>query len=115
MNADADASSEDGVVNDSGRVTTSRSILFLLLLLLSLQALGLKIMYLPLNRLIENRFCRDYYFEKDPSVIPSDGIVPEHLCKSDTVQQRLASLFGTIESLHLFIGLTYPFPLDSTC
>lgn len=87
------------------RVRSSRRATAVVLLLLALHHLGFKIMYLPLNRLIENRFSLDYYRHNDPSQIPDDGRVPEKLCKVDTVQQQLAALFGTVESLHLFIGL----------
>lgn len=83
---------------------SSRRATAIVLALLALHHVGFKIMYLPLNRLIENRFCRSYYDEHDPSLIPGDGIVPESLCKVNAVQQQLAALFGTIESLHLFIG-----------
>jgi len=78
----------------------------IVLLLLALHHFGFKIMYLPLNRVMENRICHNYYSIHDPLKIPTDGIVPEKLCKLDDVQKELAALFGTTESLHLFIGVS---------
>jgi hypothetical protein len=103
-NAREDEDEAATTIGDFIPASSHRPVLWLLLLLLSLQALGLKIMYLPLNRLIENRFCLDYFREHDPSIIPPDALVPERLCKEDVIQQHLAVLFGTIESVHLVIG-----------
>ncbi|KIW05834.1 hypothetical protein, variant [Verruconis gallopava] len=111
MELDGSENDEDATAEQrsNGRLDARLSA-FVLLLLLSLQALGLKIMYLPLNRLIEDRFCRDYYTKVNPGVIPVSGSVPEQLCKVDVVQQQLASLFGAIESVHLFIDLVVVLP-----
>ena len=83
------------------------SSVFIILVLLGLQNLGLKVMHLPLNRLIEIRFCQEYYEAHAPSVIPSLGDIPESLCKVDSIQQRLAWLFGTIETVHIIIGIYF--------
>jgi hypothetical protein len=104
MEAESDRDMNDAGVKIIARSRNIPKDLYMLLLLVSVQSLGLKIMYLPLNRLIENRICRDYYLNVEPSVVPSNGVVPEHLCKNDAIQQQLATLFGTIESIHLFIG-----------
>jgi hypothetical protein len=104
MEAESDRDMNDAGVKIIARSRNIPKDLYMLLLLVSVQSLGLKIMYLPLNRLIENRICRDYYLNVDPFVVPSNGVVPEHLCKNDAIQQQLATLFGTIESIHLFIG-----------
>jgi hypothetical protein len=95
---------QDDHATSPQRSRSTRRATVIVLSLLALHHVGFKIMYLPLNRLIENRFCRNYYDEHDPSLVPGDGIVPENLCKVNAVQQQLAALFGTIESLHLFIG-----------
>lgn len=93
------SSREYGITRKGHRKTVA-----LLLVLLSLQTLGLKIMYLPLNRVIQLRYCQDYYRIHDPSVIQPDGDISEDLCRQDSVQQNLAWLFGMIETLHLVIG-----------
>ena len=59
---------------------------------------------------MENRFCIDYYRDHDPSSIPSDGILPEKLCKVNIVQQQLAGLFGGVETIHLIIDLAVAIP-----
>jgi hypothetical protein len=105
MNDIPDDEPQNALPEPPARKRSSRAATATVLLLLGLHALGFKIMYIPLNRVIENRFCRSYYLEHDPSVVPSDGLVPEKLCKVNEVQQQLAALFGTVESFHLFIGV----------
>lgn len=48
----------------------------------------------PKLRIFESSICRDYYRVHDPSVIGSDGNVPESLCKIGEVQSDLALLNG---------------------
>jgi len=75
-----------------------------LLFLLGCQALAVNLMSLPLNRVIELRYCQDFYMEHSPSNGPVDGNVPEHMCKLDSIQQKLAWLQGMIETLHVICG-----------
>lgn len=76
-----------------------------LLVLLLLVNLAGSLYQLPLNRVVERRFCREYYSEHDPSVIDSDGNIDEKLCKKvDAVQQRLAWVMGTMETLWIVGG-----------
>ncbi|KAF1987422.1 MFS general substrate transporter [Aulographum hederae CBS 113979] len=89
-----------------------RVALFGLLVLLSCQNMAIHLMNLPLNRVIELRYCQDYYLEHDPSAIPPDGNVPEELCKGDWVQQRLARLTGMVEALHVVCDITVTIPLS---
>jgi hypothetical protein len=78
--------------------------LWILLLLLGMQLLATKLMNLPLNRVIELRYCQEYYQLHDPSVIDDGGNVPEQLCKLDYIQQRLAWMQGTLDILHALCG-----------
>ena len=61
--------------------------IFLLLIVLNI---AVRLLILPLNRIIELRYCRQYYSKHDPSVIGRDGSVPENLCKINSVQEKLA-------------------------
>jgi hypothetical protein len=61
-------------------------------------------MSLPLNRLIESRYCQDYYRGHNPLIIHHGNRIPEDLCKIDKVQEQLAVLQGIIETLHVFCG-----------
>jgi hypothetical protein len=79
--------------------------LWTLLLVLGLQNMAVRLMNLPLNRVIELRYCQLYYQEHDPSVIDPSGNIPEQLCKLDRIQQRLAWLQGAIETFHVICGL----------
>jgi hypothetical protein len=74
-----------------------------LLLLLGLQLLAVKLMNLPLNRVIEMRYCKEYYREHDSNLDPKRRI-PEQQCKLDGIQQSLAWMQGAIETLHTVIG-----------
>ncbi|KAI5925659.1 major facilitator superfamily domain-containing protein [Camillea tinctor] len=68
----------------------------LALLLLVNLATG-SLFQLPLNRLVEQVLCREYYGTHDPSVDPSKGI-NEELCKVDEVQKGLAWIVGMMET-----------------
>ena len=63
-------------------------------------------MLLPLYRVIELGYCREYYQSHDPSVISPGGDVDEMLCKQvPEVQQSVAKLYGMIESFHVLCGM----------
>ncbi|KAK0664132.1 hypothetical protein DIS24_g593 [Lasiodiplodia hormozganensis] len=87
--------------------------LWTLLLLLALTTMGTRLFSLPLNRAVELRYCRAYYEEHDPSVLPSQpgAEIPEEMCKVKEVQQRLAWLQGVIETLIVGIDLAVTMPL----
>lgn len=87
--------------------------LWTLLLLLALTTMGTRLFSLPLNRAVELRYCRAYYEEHDPSVLPSQpgADIPEEMCKVKEVQQRLAWLQGVIETLIVGIDLAVTMPL----
>ena len=61
-------------------------------------------MYVALNRVIEARYCHVYYSKHDPSAIGDDGVVEETRCKIDIVQEQLASLQDTIETILVICG-----------
>ena len=60
---------------------------------------------IPLNRLFEENICRTYYTANDPVKVPSDGKVPEELCKEDAIQEQLAYWVGLITTLELIFGI----------
>lgn len=60
-----------------------------------------KVSQLPL---LEQSICRDYYMSHDPSVISSEGYVPEMLCKKTPIQLNLASLMGWVKFFTLVPG-----------
>ena len=66
--------------------------------------LSIRLLNLPLNRIMELRYCRDYYLEHDPSVIDSNGEVEESLCKVSEIQQKLAWLGGFIDTSIILCG-----------
>ncbi|KAH7049382.1 hypothetical protein B0J12DRAFT_740865 [Macrophomina phaseolina] len=74
--------------------------------------LGTRLFSLPLNRVVELRYCRTYYEENDPAALPSPGMeIPEEMCKVKEVQQRLAWLQGVVETLIIGIDLAVTMPL----
>lgn len=64
----------------------------------------------PQTRIFEANLCLKYYRETDPSMIPTDGIIPEKLCKGDVVQQRLASIFGWQDMFDAIPGILLAVP-----
>ena len=65
---------------------------------------ALRLINLPLNRIMELRLCQDLYAVHDPSQIPPDGSVPEALCKLDAIQQKLGWLQGALETAMIVVG-----------
>ncbi|KAI1771518.1 major facilitator superfamily transporter [Hypoxylon cercidicola] len=92
------------------RPRPKRTILALLVLLL-LVNLAASLYQLPLNRIIERRFCREYYSTHDPSVIDDDGNIDEKICKIDAVQRRLARLMGILETMWIVGDFVMTIPL----
>ncbi|TID27029.1 MFS general substrate transporter [Venturia nashicola] len=93
-------------------MSSSRTI-WTLLILLSLQNMAIKLMNLPLNRVIELRYCQQYYLRHDQSQIGPGGSIPEELCKLDSIQQKLAWMQGMIETLHIVCDLIVTIPLSA--
>ena len=83
---------------------SSRYGVFVIFLLLSIISLAIRLLNLPLNRVIELRYCKEYYQQHDPSVIGPDGSVPEEFCKIKEVQKKLAWLEGVIQTSMIVCG-----------
>ncbi|KAI0018528.1 major facilitator superfamily domain-containing protein [Xylariomycetidae sp. FL0641] len=75
-----------------------------LLILVSLVSLSTSIVALPLNRLLEQRLCRDHY------AMHSD--LPEKLCKLDGIQQALARIMGFLDTLQVTGDFLATIPLS---
>ncbi|KAK8232184.1 hypothetical protein HDK90DRAFT_554964 [Phyllosticta capitalensis] len=73
-----------------------------LLLLLTLATLSTRLFSLPLNRVIESRYCAAYYDSPTPP--------PESQCKVDWVQTRLAWLQGVLETAVIGVDLGVAVP-----
>jgi hypothetical protein len=99
-----------------GSTFTPRKFILMLstvLALLAMQLMAVRLMSLPLNRVIELRYCQEYYQTHDPSVIDSHGNIPEKLCKLDSIQQQLAWMQGALDILHALCGKCGGLPLFS--
>ena len=68
----------------------SSYVVFLLLGLLSLISLAMLLLNLPLNRVIESRYCKEHYLQQGPTIIEPDGSISEDRCKINSVQQKSA-------------------------
>ncbi|KAI1350059.1 major facilitator superfamily domain-containing protein [Xylaria sp. FL0043] len=90
-------------IRSRGRRSASRYAIRLVLLLLLLVNLTNGISNIPLNRLLERRLCRAYY--------DSDHDVDEKLCKVDSVQQDLAWIMGSFETLWIVGDFVMTIPL----
>ncbi|KIX10553.1 uncharacterized protein Z518_01636 [Rhinocladiella mackenziei CBS 650.93] len=73
--------------------------------------LGLRLMNVPFNRLLESTICRDHWKQYDPSLLGPDQNVDEHLCKGKAVQTRLAFYVGLISTIELVCELIASIPL----
>ncbi|KAI1424182.1 major facilitator superfamily domain-containing protein [Xylaria sp. FL1777] len=85
------------------RRSPSSHAIWLVLFLLLLVNLTIGISNIPLNRLLERRLCRAYY--------DSDHDVDEKLCKVDSVQQDLAWIMGSFETLWIVGDFVMTIPL----
>lgn len=86
-------------------VTPSKHTIWPLVLLLVLVHLSAVLYTLPLNRVIELRLCEEHYQRHGPDSIPSNGAIPEKLCKIDEVQRQLAWLQGIMETTLVVCGM----------
>ncbi|KAK7607373.1 hypothetical protein BKA81DRAFT_303626 [Phyllosticta paracitricarpa] len=98
--AGSSSSSCDTKPKSTSNNTTTKSIIPLLLLL-ALATLSTRLFSLPLNRVIESRYCAEYYHSPSP---------PEAQCKIDWVQRRLAWLQGVIETAVIGVDLGVAVP-----
>ncbi|KAI5863721.1 MFS general substrate transporter [Durotheca rogersii] len=97
--------------HSSHRRTCPKPAVVALLALLLLVNLAQSIYQLPLNRAVESRLCRDYYDDHDPSIIGDDGRIDEKRCKIDPVQQKLAWITGSMETLWIVGDFVMTIPL----
>lgn len=77
-----------------------------LLLMLILTSTATRIMKLPLNRILELRFCQEYYASHHSSQIEHGGFIPEAKCRLSPIQQRLGWMQGTLDTVILLCGKT---------
>ncbi|KAI0165328.1 major facilitator superfamily transporter [Hypoxylon sp. FL1284] len=108
---DADIGNDDVSMRPTRRRAHPKRAILALLALLLLVNLAASLYQLPLNRVIERRFCREYYSAHDPSVIDENGTIDEKLCKIDAVQQRLAWLMGIMDTLWIVGDFVMTIPL----
>ncbi|KAK5632803.1 hypothetical protein RRF57_008517 [Xylaria bambusicola] len=47
--------------------------------------------------LIEQHLCRSFYAATDPTIIRPDGSVPEHKCKMEALQSKVAFYSGLFD------------------
>lgn len=66
----------------------------LLIALVFLMNIGGFISFAPYVRLFESIICYKYYAANDPTSIPESGMIPEDMCKVDSIQDSVALLFG---------------------
>ncbi|KAI0516893.1 major facilitator superfamily domain-containing protein [Xylaria bambusicola] len=107
---DQDNRTQDSDLYDSHTLAPNRDprlsrryAIWLVLFLLLLVNLTNGISNIPLNRLLERRLCRAYY--------DADHDVDEQLCKVDSVQQDLAWIMGSFETLWVVGDFVMTIPL----
>ncbi|KAK8043987.1 hypothetical protein PG993_004011 [Apiospora rasikravindrae] len=66
--------------------------------------------YVAVVRLLELGICREEYLSRGSDILGDGGFIPEHLCKSPNIQQRLARLRGYLSSLEAIVGLLLTLP-----
>lgn len=62
-------------------------------------------------RIYERIFCNQWYHEHNSDQIPSDGLIPEHLCKIAPVQRQVSSLRGLLQLFEATPGLVMAIPI----
>lgn len=67
----------------------------------------------PKTRVYEANICLRYYETHDPSKISDHGSVPEHLCKLDAVQQKMAMVFGWQDMFDAIPGILLAVPFGA--
>lgn len=105
-NVDGDAIEPTGsVLADMQPSGAKRHIAVLALLSVVLMvSVSLRIMNLPLNRILEQKFCHGYYRQHDPTKIGEGTDIPESQCKLDPIQSDLGRTQGAFETIMLACG-----------
>lgn len=71
---------------------------------LVLHTTSITVVGVPWLRFEEAKLCTSYYLRVDPSVVRSDGNVPETLCKVAPVQAEMAAINGSLALLDGLLG-----------
>ncbi|KAK8085890.1 major facilitator superfamily transporter [Apiospora hydei] len=69
--------------------------------------------YVAVVRLLELGICREQYLQDNgnaDTLLGNGDFIPEHLCKSPEIQERLAHLRGYLSSLEAVVGLLLTLP-----
>ncbi|KAK8115443.1 hypothetical protein PG984_011945 [Apiospora sp. TS-2023a] len=108
IGSDSDPVSSAGWSKDAVRTATLATVFLIL------YAFADVARYVAVVRLLELGICREEYLSDSgsPDVLVGngDGFIPEHLCKSPEIQQRLAHLRGYLASLEAVVGLLLTLP-----
>ncbi|KAI1332199.1 hypothetical protein F5Y16DRAFT_169506 [Xylariaceae sp. FL0255] len=88
----------------TGRRPSSLSAIWLVISLLCIINLTSGITNIPVNRLLEQRLCKQYY--------DSDHDVDEERCKVDEIQQQMAWIMGALETLWTMGDFLVAIPLS---
>ncbi|KAH8698674.1 P-loop containing nucleoside triphosphate hydrolase protein [Talaromyces proteolyticus] len=64
----------------------------------------------PRVRIFESVACTHYYLQNDPSLVDRDGSVPEHFCKIDSVQSKVALTLGWLSFFESIPAILLPIP-----
>ncbi|KAL5115337.1 hypothetical protein ACEQ8H_006782 [Pleosporales sp. CAS-2024a] len=98
------------------KTSTKKPWVFLVVLALLLVAIidiGAFLEEPPKTRIYEANLCVAYYRQHDQSAIGADGSVPERLCKTDAVQQKLAMVFGWQDTFDALPGILLAIPFGT--
>ena len=106
--AEDDPISNSSVSTARGRGVQEKYIIQTLIMLIIVVDFSATCMSTAIFRAEELVSCREHYRRVDPSLIDSDGYVPESYCKVDPVQKRLASIVGLEAFLAAIPGLWPP-------
>jgi hypothetical protein len=72
--------------------------------------IGENLFLAPKVRLFESVVCTKHYLGQNPSLVGIDGSVPEHLCKIDPVQDRVATILGWQQFFDSIPAMLLPIP-----
>ncbi|KAF2279648.1 MFS general substrate transporter [Westerdykella ornata] len=107
-------SEEEAAVSESPKEKKPWIILCVLLfLLVSIVDVGAFLAEAPRTRVYEANLCLRYYEEHDPTKIGPGGTIPEELCKQDTIQQKMAMIFGWQDLFDAIPGILLAVPFGT--
>ncbi|KAK6854955.1 hypothetical protein PG995_008487 [Apiospora arundinis] len=100
----SDSDDESGWTKNAARTATLATVF------LVLYAFADVARYIAVVRLLELGICREEYLRNGADIIGHDDFIPEYLCKSPQIQERLAHLRGYLASLEAILGLLLTLP-----